>query len=390
MIRIDVLTTTRAEYGLMRPLLKRFQEDVEYEMHLLVTGTHLDKRYGYTVQEIIHDRFPIYFQQEILSKSNKRNSVSETMANALVSFSGYFAKEKPDFLLVDGDRYETMAICIAAVNANIPIIHLCGGATTEGASDEVFRHSITKMSYLHFPTTELYRKRIIQLGESPERVFTVGSLGIENIMTTECFTKEELAMILKFDLSNPYALITFHPVTLENDSYMRQLEELLDACIENDGMNYIITMANADTGGAEINNRLKAFANKYNNRVLCVDSLGSKKYLSAMRYCEYVMGNSSSGLVEAPSFHIPTINIGDRQKGRIKAESIIDCNPQKEQILAAMKQAISPAFREHCKSVCNPNGDGRTSERIVRIIKEYTNNNRVNLKKHFYDLDFEV
>ena len=386
MIRINILTTTRAEYGLMRPLIARMQNDPDIEMHLVVTGTHLDEKYGMTFREIENDSFPIHKKIKILSEKEGITAVSETMANALNRFTQYFLEEKPDFLLVDGDRYETMAVCIAAFNTNVPIIHCSGGATTEGAADEFYRHAITKMAYLHFPTTDIYRKRIIQLGEDPTRVFTVGSMGIENILTTKLLTREELENSLQFKLDKPFALVTFHPVTLENQTCEGQVRELFAACDAMPSMKFLYTMANADAGGKEINELLIAYAQKHKDRILCVKSLGSLRYLSAMKYCEFVLGNSSSGLIEAPSFKIPTVNIGDRQRGRIKAKSVIDCAPEKEDILAAMKKAMSNDFRKECLSVVNPNGDGNTTKKIVDHIKEYCKNNTVDLKKRFYDL----
>lgn len=386
MIRINILTTTRAEYGLMRPLIRRMLEDDDIQMHLVVTGTHLDEKYGLTYKEIEKDEFPIYKKIPILSEKSGALSVSETMANALKSFTEYFLEEKPDFLLVDGDRYETMAVCMAAFNTNVPIIHCGGGATTEGAADEFYRHAITKMAYLHFPTTEIYRKRIIQLGEDPDRVFTVGSLGIENILTTKLLSKEELSEMIQFPLDKPYALVTFHPVTLENQTSSEQLLELFKACDSRLDINYIFTMVNADAGGKEINELLRDFSASRTDRVLCVESLGSLKYLSAMKYCEFVLGNSSSGLIEAPSFKIPTVNIGDRQRGRIKANSVIDCEPLEQNILEAIDKAMSPEFRHICKATVNPNGDGDTTRKIVDSIKYYCENHTVDLKKRFYDL----
>ncbi len=390
MIRIDVLTTTRAEYGLMRPLLRRLLEDDEIEMRLLVTGTHLDKRFGMTYQEIEKDGFPIYKKIKILSDKAGAMFVSETMANALIKFTSFFLADKPDFLMVDGDRYETMAVCTAAFNAQVPIIHLSGGATTEGAADEFYRHAITKMAYLHFPTTEMYRKRVIQLGESPDRVFTAGSLGIENILTTKLLSKSELEETLGFLLDMPYALITFHPVTLENMTHREQIEEMLQACDEVKDMKFIITLANADAGGDEINRALEDYAANNRDRVFCAASLGSLKYLSAMKYCEFVMGNSSSGLIETPSFRIPTVNIGDRQKGRIKAESVIDCQPTRKSILSAIRIARSTEFRKICENVVNPNGDGHSSEKIVYEVKKYCKNHTIDLKKKFYDIEYTV
>ena len=386
MIRINILTTTRAEYGLMRPLIRTMFDDQEIELHLVVTGTHLDEKYGLTYKEIEKDGFPIHRKIEILSGKNGVLSVSETMANALVKFTEYFLEEKPDFLLVDGDRYEAMAVCVAAFNTNTPIIHLSGGATTEGAADEGYRHAITKMAYLHFPTTETYRKRIIQLGEAPDRVFTVGSLGIENIMTTKLMTKEELSKNLGFELDKPYALVTFHPVTLENRTSENQVQELFNACDALKDMKFIFTMANADASGKEINSLLRKYSAERHARILCVESLGALRYLSAMKYCEFVLGNSSSGLIETPSFKIPTVNIGDRQRGRIKAESVIDCEPYKDDILKAINKAMSPEFKELCKSVVNPNGDGNTTGKIIDSIKSYCKTHKVDLKKKFYDI----
>ncbi len=386
MIRINILTTTRAEYGLMRPLIRRMHKDPEIEMHLVVTGTHLDEKYGMTYREIEKDGFPIHKKIEILSNKDGIIAVSETMANALTEFTKYFLEEKPDFLLVDGDRYESMAVCIAAFNTNVPIIHCGGGATTEGAADEFYRHAITKMAYLHFPTTDIYRRRVIQLGEEPERVFTVGSMGIENMLTTALISKEELENNLHFKLDRPFALVTFHPVTLENQTSNEQINELFKACDSMNEMKFIFTMANADSGGKEINELIIEYTKTRTDRIFCVESLGSLHYLSAMKYCEFVLGNSSSGLIEAPSFKIPTVNIGDRQRGRIKARSIIDCEPNAENIIRGMKKALSPEFRDECKTVINPNGDGDTTRKIVDIIKNYCSQYCVDLKKKFYDL----
>lgn len=385
---IDVLTATRAEYGLMRPIIRKMQEDEEIDLRLLVTGTHLSEKYGLTYKEIENDNIPIFAKIPILSDSTGVKNVSATMATAINAFTEHFLKQKPDFLLVDGDRYETLAICIAAVNCNIPIIHCGGGATTEGAADESYRHAITKLSYLHFPSTNIYRKRIIQMGESPHRVFAVGSPGIENLKTTNFLTKEELEKSLNFKLDLPFSVVTFHPVTLENNTIEKQIQALFQACEELRDMKFIFTKANADNGGEEINQMLENFVKK-SDRYKCFDSLGSRRYLSALKYCSFVMGNSSSGLIEVPSFKIPTINIGDRQKGRIKALSVIDCEPTKESILHAVQIARSNDFLENvCANVINPNGDGNTSEKIIFHIKDYYANNKIDLKKSFYNLDF--
>lgn len=387
MIKIDIVTTTRAEYGLMRPLIRRMSEDADIAVKLLVTGTHLSDKFGYTFAEIEKDGFCETEKIPILSDKSGTEFVSETMANAIVAFTGYLSKARPDFILVDGDRYETLGVCIAAANCNVPIIHCGGGETTEGAVDECFRHAITKMSYLHFSATEVYRNRIIQMGENPERVFTVGSMGIENILHTNFLTKDELEKHLGFSLKKTFAVATFHPVTLENNTSEQQLNELLAACEAYPEMQFIFTKANADNGGNEINILLEKYAQTHSNTI-CVSSLGAIRYLSALKYAEFVIGNSSSGITEAPSMLLPTINIGDRQRGRIQAESIINCEPQKEKILEAIEKALSPDFKAFCRTVKNPNGDGNTTRKIIQIVKDFQKKKVVDLKKKFYDIKF--
>lgn len=385
---IDVLTTTRADYGVFRPLLRKMKGEEDITPNVLVTGTHLSEEFGLTYKEIEKDGFSTACKIPILSKKKGSIGISETMANALTGFGNYFAENKPDFLLVDGDRYETLAVCIAAVNANIPIIHIGGGATTEGAVDEYYRHAMTKLCYLHFATTETYRNRIIQMGENPDRVFLVGSPLIENILNTQFLTKIELEKSINFNLDKPFSVVTFHPVTLEGSTALDQIHELIDACEEND-MKYIFTMANADNGGDLINKELIDYANKHNDKVLCVKSLGSLRYYSALRYAAFVMGNSSSGIIEAPSFHIPTINIGDRQKGRIQAKSIINCKPTRLEIKAAINKAVSTDFKKICKTAVNPNGDGHTSDKMIEAIRSVWNKG-INIKKSFFDISFNL
>lgn len=381
---IDILTTTRAEYGVMKPLIKKMNDDPDIEVNILVTGTHLSESFGYTYKNILSDGFEIFEKLPIMSEKVGPAGVSETMANAIRVFSDFFERHRPDFLLVDGDRFETLAVCTVAVNYNIPIIHVGGGSTTEGAADEYYRHAITKLSYIHFATMDVYRKRIIQMGENPDRVFLVGSPLIENIMNTDFISKAELSESLGFNLDMPFAVVTFHPVTLENSTALQQVKELEKACEEISNMKFIFTMANADNGGEIINQEIISFAEKF-DRAICVPSLGSLRYLSALNEAAMVIGNSSSGIIEAPSFHIPTINIGDRQKGRVQAQSVINCDPNKESILEAVKKARSSEFQEVCKCVKNPNGDGNTSDKIICHIKEVWNKS-VNIKKKFYDL----
>lgn len=384
MIKIAVLTTTRAEYGLMRQLIFGLREDDDFDLNLLVTGTHLSHKYGYTVKEIEKDNVPISCKIDILLEINGKIDVSKTMAKAIEVFSEYFENNNYDCLLVDGDRYETFAICIAAVNNHIPVVHCGGGATTEGAMDEYWRHCITKMSYLHFPTMELYRRRIINMGENPNRVFCVGSLGLDNIRLMKMADKTAVERRLRLDLDMPYALVTFHPVTMENNTAEIQIKELLNACDSCEDMKFVFTKANADKDNDIINKLIQEYVDINPQKAVLVSSLGSYYYLSAMKYCEFVMGNSSSGLIETPSFGLPTINIGDRQKGRVKAESVIDCEPNETAISMAMVQARDETFRRKCRNVINPNGDGHASEKIISIIKEKFSK-KLNIEKIFYD-----
>lgn len=385
MIRIAVLTTTRAEYGLMRQLIFGFMKDEEYDLNLLVTGTHLSDRYGYTVKEIEEDNVPVAYKADILVEDNGEIDVSKTMSKAIDVFSEHFQQADYDCLLVDGDRYETFAICIAAVNNYIPIIHCGGGATTGGAMDEYWRHCITKMSYLHFPTVELYRRRIISMGENPERVFCVGSLGLDNIRLMDMADKKDVETRLGIILDKPYALVTFHPVTMENDTAEIQIKELLKACEMCKDMKFVFTKANADKDSYIINKLIQEYVDERPQKAILVSSLGAYYYLSAMKYCEFVLGNSSSGLIETPSFGIPTINIGDRQKGRVKAASVIDCRPNANMIYEAMMLARDDEYRENCKQVINPNGDGHAGEKIISIIKQVFSNKQINIEKTFYD-----
>lgn len=383
---ITILTATRAEYGLLYPLIKKLEESKKYNVKLVVTGAHLAPEFGLTYREIEKDGIEIDKKIEILLSSDTPAAISKTMGLALISFADYFKDSKPDALIVLGDRYETLAVCCAAMNERIPIIHLYGGETTEGAIDEAVRHAITKMSFLHFTSTEQYRKRVIQLGENPERVFCVGAIGIENAMKKKLMTREELALSLDFKLDGDYAVVTFHPVTLEECSAQKQYEQVLRAFDRHSNMKYIITKANADSGGRIINQMTEEYAQKHNN-VYVIESLGMVRYLSALKYAKMVIGNSSSGLVEAPSFRIPTINIGDRQRGRICAGSVINCNPEEEQISLAMEKACSEEFRNFVKNVINPYGDGNVSDKMIKIIDQFMSKDIIELKKKFYDLE---
>ena len=381
---ICVFTATRAEYGLLKTIIKALIKDGSFNIKTVATAAHLSPEFGTTYQEIEDDGIKIDRKIETLLSSDSPSSVSKCMGLTMIGFADYFAETKPDAFMVLGDRYEALAAVCAAFNARIPIIHLYGGDTTEGVADEAYRHSITKMAYLHFTSTEEYRKRVIQLGESPERVYAVGEIGIENAINTKLLSLKELSKSLGIELSNNYAISTFHPVTLENNSSEKQIKAILKALSKHKDMQFIFTKANADTNGRIINKILEDYCEKHENFYL-FSSLGMLRYLSAIKHAKFVIGNSSSGLVEAPSYKIPTINIGDRQKGRLMASSVICCEPTQASIEKAVEKALSPEFRKTAAKTLNPYGDGKTSKKIVKIIKEIFSK-PIDLKKKFYDI----
>ncbi|MCR4639505.1 UDP-N-acetylglucosamine 2-epimerase [Ruminococcus sp.] len=386
MKKIAVVTATRAEYGILTPLIKAIDDDNELELDLIVTGTHLSEKHGYTKKFIEIDGFHISHEIPILEDGNTPFDISITMANAITGFAECFRDDKPDMVVLLGDRTEMLGIAAAAMNERIPIAHLHGGEVTEGAVDDCVRHALSKMSYLHFTSTEAYRNRVIQLGESPERVFFVGALSTENILKAPLLNESDIRLEVGIPENIPYSVVTFHPVTLEADSAKQQTLELCKAMEECSAYYYLITMANADAGGDMVNKLIGEFADRHEN-VRLVSSLGMTRYLSAVKYCRFVLGNSSSGIIEAPVLGAPTVNIGDRQKGRLMAETIINCEPDCKDIVEAIHNAES---MEHTSTLMY--GDGNTSEKIVKIIKDVLMNDKVNLKKRFYDIkgdDFE-
>lgn len=387
--KIGVLTASRAEFGLLKPLIKRLMQEDFCEVKVLVTGAHLSLAFGNTYKEIEEAGIPISEKIECVSDGDSPIDISHNMAMAMTGFGKYFAENKLDLLIVLGDRYETMAVCVAAMNAEIPIAHIHGGEATEGLIDEAIRHSITKMSQLHFVCTEVYRNRVIQMGEQPDRVYNVGALAVENTINTDFISKEDLGRELGIDLSKDYAVVTFHPVTLEENSGVEQFDELLGAMDDLQNMSYIITKANADAGGRHINKKIDEYAEKRNN-VVAVTSLGVRRYLSAVKECCVVIGNSSSGITEAPCLHVPTVNIGDRQRGRLMPGSVLCCAPNKNAIVDTIKKAISDDFREKVKNMTNPFGDGDTSERITEIIRTtFEKSGEIGVVKNFYDIEVD-
>ena len=385
MKRIAVVTATRAEYGLLSPVIQalRVYENKECVVALIVTGTHLTENYGMTVKEIEEEGCRIDYRIEIPVSSSSSLDISHNQAQALIQFTELFSEQRFQAVILLGDRYETLAIAMAAVNTQTPVFHLCGGDITEGAIDDCIRHSITKMSYLHFVSNEQSRKRVIQLGEAPERVFNYGSPGIDNIMKKADMEKAEA--LKRIGLKDcAYALCTYHPVTLGDENVDRQLTNFLDAIRNTPDIEFLVTKSNADQGGEHINKILEKAEGLISNMHV-YSSLGVRKYLSLMKYAEFALGNSSSGIMEAPSFGIPTINIGDRQRGRLRAVSIIDCEEDTVSIIHAITKAKSRCFQEVCRQTENPYGKGNAAVQIAGKIME-TLQQKLDLKKKFYDL----
>lgn len=383
MKKIAVVTATRAEYGLLSPVIKalRAKESDVLKIELIVTGTHLSQEYGMTVSEI-DDR--IDHKIWIPVKSDSELDISSNQAETLIKFSELFNKEKYDAVVLLGDRYETLAIAIAAGNTRTPIFHLCGGDTTEGAIDEWIRHSITKMSYLHFVTNEESRKRVIQLGEDPERVFNFGSTSIDNVIKTADMTKAEALESVGLKDCR-YALCTYHPVTMENNTVDGQIGEFLKAIENFKDIEFIVTKSNADQGGARINELLDETSVRIGNLHVFA-SLGVRRYLSLMKYSDFVLGNSSSGIIETPAFRVPTVNIGDRQKGRLQSDNIINCGTGADEIINAIKSALSEEHIKRCQTVISPYGNGNASEQIADKAVQIVLEGRIDLKKQFFDL----
>lgn len=386
MKKIAVITATRAEYGLLAPLIKqlRVYETATFTTELIVTGTHLRASYGNTIQEILADNIRIDHIIKISVESESELDISRNQADALIKFTELFLHEKYKAVILLGDRYETLSIAIAAGNTRTPIFHLCGGDTTEGAIDEWIRHSITKISYLHFPTNNKSRDRIIQLGEAPERIFNYGSTSIDNIINQAVLSKKEALNSIGL-IECRYAVCTYHPVTLEDAQTDELMQQFLSAIANFPDIEFIVTKSNADQGGARINNLLDMAEKKINNLHVFY-SLGVTCYLSLMRYAEFVLGNSSSGIIEAPAFKIPTIDIGNRQRGRLRCESIINCNSDTESIVAAINTVNTTEFRNTCNTVVSAYGDGHAAKQIAEKVIETIMNTDIDLKKKFYDI----
>lgn len=383
--KICVVTGARAEYGLLRWVMEGIRETPGLELQIIATGMHLSPEFGLTYSEIEQDGFLIDRKVEMLLSSDSAVGLAKSMGLGLIGSGEALQQLRPDLMLVLGDRFEIFSAVAAAMVARIPVAHLHGGEATEGAFDEAIRHSITKMSHLHFVAAEEYRKRVIQLGEHPDRVFLVGGLGVDNIKKLSLLDRPALEASLGFKLGSRNLLITFHPVTLENATSIQQMAELLAVLGTLEDTHLIFTMPNADTDGRVLFDMVEKFvADHVNTRAYT--SLGRLRYLSCIRHVDGVVGNSSSGLAEVPSFRKGTINIGDRQRGRLKAESVIDCSPDRQSIAAALQRLYSPAFQATLKTVRNPYGEGGASVKIVQVLQSYPL--ETILKKSFYDLAY--
>ncbi len=382
--RICVVTGTRAEYGLLYWSMKAIKEDPNCELKVVVTGMHLSPEFGLTGEIIKKDGFEIDAKVECLLSSDTETGITKSIGLGVIGFADAYERLKPDVILILGDRFEIFAAATAAMIAKIPIAHCHGGEATEGLIDEPVRHSITKMSHFHFTSTEEYRKRVIQLGEQPDNVWNVGALGIENINRLQLLTRSDFEESIDFKLGKKNFLVTFHPVTLDNNSAEQQFKELLKALDKMKDAHIIFTLPNADTNGRVIIDLINEYTLVNNHKAKSFTSLGQLRYLSAIQYMDCVVGNSSSGLLEIPSFKKPTVNIGDRQRGRVFGETVINCQPYFESIYSALEKSISAEFMNQISHSENPYGKGNSSEKIIEILSTHTLEGII--KKRFYNL----
>lgn len=384
MKKIAVVTGTRAEYGLLKPLIKAIDASNDCVLQLLVTGMHLMPKFGNTYLGIEQDGFKIDAKIDDGLQGDDALAISKALGRATIGFAETYHELSPDLIIVLGDRSEILAAVSASVLANIPIAHIHGGETTEGAYDEFIRHAITKMSHLHFASCEIYRKRIIQMGEHPQRVFNVGAIGIDSIKRLPLLNKVDFEASISKVLDAKTALITFHPVTMENATAEVQFKELLNALDALEETTLIFTKPNSDKGGAVISLMIDTYVKKHPKKAIAFTSLGQLRYLSALQYVDIVLGNSSSGILEVPYFNVPTINIGDRQKGRVAPKSVIHCDPNKNAITLAIEKALNPSFLAAIQNQEQLFGSGQATERILDQLIKFDIHN---LKKSFYDLN---
>lgn len=384
-MKICIATGTRAEYGLLKPLIERIQSEASWQLQLLVTGAHLSPEFGLTYKQIEADGYTIDVKVEMLLSSDTAEGIVKSMGLGTIGYAAAFKQLQPDLLFILGDRYEMLAITSAALIFKIPVAHIHGGEITEGAFDDAIRHAITKMSHIHFASTEVYRKRIIQLGEDPSRVFNVGAIGLDNIRNLKLLDRQQLEEQLGIRLCKKNYLVTFHPATMATVSAGTQFQALLDAIDLQEDSFFIFTKANSDTEGRTINSMIDAYVSQHPQKAVAYTSMGQLRYLSAMQIVDAVVGNSSSGIIEAPSFKKATINIGDRQKGRIQAESTVNTNVTTGEINTAFSLLSDPVFEQKLATVTNPYGDGHSTEKIIAVLKQLDMDKLIH--KTFYNID---
>ena len=381
---ICVVTGTRAEYGLLYWLMKDIQESDDFELQIVVTGSHLSPEFGLTYREIEKDGFSINKKVEMILSGDTPSAICKSTGLGIIGVADALAELQPDVMVLLGDRFEALAAAITAMFTRIPIAHIHGGETTRGSFDESIRHAITKMSYFHFVATPEYQKRVIQLGESPERVFLVGGMGVDSIKRFNLLDKHELELKIGFKFGTKNLLVTFHPVTLEMGTAEEQFNQLLAALEALQNTHVIFTAPNADPEGRIISKMIEGFVSKHPEYSTAFNSMGHLNYISSLQFVDAVVGNSSSGLLEVPSFKIGTVNIGVRQEGRLKASSVIDCQPTKESISAAFHTLYSRRFQESLINVKNPYGEGNATEKIIKTLRACDLPEEP--KKVFYDL----
>ena len=382
MSKICIVTGSRAEYGLMSRLMQLIKEDPELELQIIATNMHLSPEFGLTYKEIETDGFIIDKKVHMLLSADNSNATVKSMGLEMIGFADAYEDLKPDLIIILGDRYEMLMAASAALIYKIPITHIHGGEITEGAYDDAIRHAITKMSHLHFTSTEEYRQRVIQLGEYPSTVYNVGALGCDNIRSIKLMNKEELEASINFKIDRKTIFVTYHPVTMEDNTAYQQFSELLVAINSFSDLRIIFTMPNADTNGHLIIDMIKQYVEQNPEKTIWFNSLGMKRYLSTLQFIGGVVGNSSSGIIEVPSFHIPTINIGDRQKGRVAAESVLSCVPTQQDIQEKLSIILRPGYLETMSNIKNPYEKPNTAMAILDIIKSQ----KINVTKSFYNL----
>ena len=372
--KVSIFTTSRADYGLLRIFIKEIKKNPKFKSYIIVTASHLEKRYGSTFKEIESDKVKIHKKISLKIKSDRIRDLSKSMAIGIISFSKVLEKIHPDIVVVLGDRIELLPICYSSLLLNIPIAHFNGGESTEGSMDEQVRHSISKLSHVHFPANEVYAKRLIMMGEAPNRVFNVGGTSVDNIKDKKLLIKKDIEIFYKIKFKQKILLITFHTATIKPNQSINELKNLLNILDKYKNYSLIFTGTNIDIKNNSVKKLIKKFVNKNKNSIF-IESMGSTRYLSTMKICDAVIGNSSSGILEAPFFKKPVLNIGDRQKGRLKAINIISCNGSIKSITSSLKKCLSSKFKNSIKNLNNPYGNGNASLKAIKILEQ------INLKK---------